>query len=95
MKEQLKIDFEKIVKISNLSEKDIELKKNHLNKFIESGFPSRKLENWKLQSPLKTVLMKLILLLIEVLFYKIIGKNCMKKLVILKRLQRINILEQF
>ena len=47
MKEQLKTDFEKILKISNYSEKDIEFKKNYLNKFIESGFPSRKLENWK------------------------------------------------
>ena len=47
MKEQLKTDFEKILKISNFSEEDIEFKKNHLNKFIESGFPSRKLENWK------------------------------------------------
>ncbi len=47
MKEQLKTDFEKILKISNFSEKDIEFKKNHLNKFIENGFPSRKLENWK------------------------------------------------
>ena len=47
MKEQLKTDFEKILKISNFSEKDIEFKKNYLNKFIESGFPSRKLENWK------------------------------------------------
>ena len=47
MKEQLKIDFDKILEKSNFSEKDIEFKKNHLNKFIESGFPSRKLENWK------------------------------------------------
>ena len=47
MKEQLKIDFEEILKISNFSEKDIKFKKNYLNKFIESGFPSRKLENWK------------------------------------------------
>ena len=47
MKEQLKIDFEKILKLSNFSEKDIQLKKNHLNKFIENGFPNRKLENWK------------------------------------------------
>ena len=47
MKEQLKTDFEKILKISNFSEKDIKFKKNYLNKFIESGFPSRKLENWK------------------------------------------------
>ena len=47
MKEQLKIDFEKILEISNFSKKDIEFKKNHLNKFIESGFPSKKQENWK------------------------------------------------
>ena len=47
MKEQLKTDFEKILKISNFSEKDIKFKKNYLNKFIESGFPSKKLENWK------------------------------------------------
>ena len=32
---------------SLFSKKDIEFKKNHLNKFIERGFPSRKLENWK------------------------------------------------
>ena len=47
MKEQLKIDFEKLLKISDFSKKDIEFKKNHLNKFIESGFPSKKQENWK------------------------------------------------
>ena len=47
MEEQLKTDFEKILKISNFSEKDIKFKKNYLNKFIENGFPSRKLENWK------------------------------------------------
>ena len=47
MKEQLKTDFEKILKISNFSENDIKFKKNHLNKFIENGFPNRKLENWK------------------------------------------------
>ena len=32
MKEQLKTDFEKILKISNFSENDIKFKKNHLNK---------------------------------------------------------------
>ncbi len=47
MKEQLKIDFDKTLQLSNFSEKDIKSKKDHLNKFIESGFPSRKLENWK------------------------------------------------
>ena len=47
MTEQIKTDFEKIVKTSAFSEKDIELKKRYLNKFLETGFPSRKLENWK------------------------------------------------
>ena len=47
MKEQLKIDFEKILELSDFSEKDIGYKKDHLNKFIENGFPSKKQENWK------------------------------------------------
>ena len=47
MTEQIKTDFEKIVKTSAFSEKDVELKKMHLNKFLETGFPTRKLENWK------------------------------------------------
>ena len=47
MSEQIKTDFEKIVKTSAFSEKDVELKKMYLNKFLETGFPTRKLENWK------------------------------------------------
>ena len=47
MKEQLKIDFEKILELSDFSEKDIGYKKDHLDKFIENGFPSKKQENWK------------------------------------------------
>ena len=47
MTEQIKTDFEKILKNSDFSEKDVELKKQNLNEFVESGFPSRKLENWK------------------------------------------------
>ena len=47
MTEQIKTDFEKIVKTSAFSEKDVELKKINLNKFLETGFPTRKLENWK------------------------------------------------
>ena len=47
MIEQIKIDFDKIVKTSNFTEDDIELKKQSLKKFIENGFPNRKLENWK------------------------------------------------
>ena len=47
MKEQLKIDFKKIQEVSNFSNRDIEIKKSCLNKFIENGFPNRKQENWK------------------------------------------------
>ena len=47
MTEQIKTDFDKIVKTSAFSEKDVELKKMYLNKFLETGFPTRKLENWK------------------------------------------------
>ena len=47
MTEQIRIDFEKTIKTSGLSEGDVKLKKNFLNKFIKNGFPSRKLENWK------------------------------------------------
>jgi Fe-S cluster assembly protein SufD len=47
MTEQIKIDFEKIIKTSDFSDGDIKLKKEFLNKFLANGFPSRKLENWK------------------------------------------------
>ena len=47
MTEQIKIDFEKTIKASDLSERDINLKKKFLNNFITNGFPSKKLENWK------------------------------------------------
>ena len=47
MTEQLQIDFDKITKSSNISEKDIEFRKKYLKKFIERGFPNRKQENWK------------------------------------------------
>lgn len=47
MTEKIKIDFEKTIKASDLSERDINLKKKFLNNFITNGFPSKKLENWK------------------------------------------------
>jgi len=47
MENQLKNDFEKIVKTSNFSKKDIYIKKIYLNEFIKKGFPNKKLENWK------------------------------------------------
>ena len=45
MKEKLRIDFDKILKITGFSEKEIETKKHFLERFIENGFPNRKLEN--------------------------------------------------
>ena len=47
MTEQLQLDFDKITKTSNISKKEIDSKKNYLEKFIKSGFPNRKQENWK------------------------------------------------
>ena len=47
MTEQIKIDFDKIIKTSSFSEDEIKLKKEFLNNFITNGFPTRKLENWK------------------------------------------------
>ena len=47
MTEKLQLDFDKIIKTSNFSKKDIDFKKNYLEKFIEGGFPNRKQENWK------------------------------------------------
>ncbi|MBD1164620.1 Fe-S cluster assembly protein SufD [Pelagibacterales bacterium SAG-MED13] len=47
MTDQIKIDFDKIIKNSSFSDGDIKLKKEHLNRFIKQGFPNRKLENWK------------------------------------------------
>ena len=47
MTEQLQIDFDKITKSLGISEKDKEFKRKYLKKFIESGFPNKKKENWK------------------------------------------------
>ena len=47
MTEQLQMDFDKIIKSSGVSEKDIDFKRQYLEKFIEKGFPNRKQENWK------------------------------------------------
>ena len=47
MEEQLKIDFEKSFKNSSFSTKNINVKKEFLNKFIKEGLPNKSLENWK------------------------------------------------
>ncbi len=47
MIDKIKTDFEKIIKTSDFSENDVKTKKKFLNKFLENGFPNKKLENWK------------------------------------------------
>ena len=47
MIEQWQSDFDKIVKTSKISKEEIHIKKDFLNKFIENGFPNKKLEDWK------------------------------------------------
>ena len=47
MKEQLEKDFNNIIKSLSLSQKDIEIKKFHLDNFMNRGFPNRKEEDWK------------------------------------------------
>ncbi len=47
MIEKLQLDFDRITKTLNISQKEIDSKRNYLEKFIENGFPSRKQENWK------------------------------------------------
>jgi len=47
MIDKIKTDFEKIIKTSDFSENDVKTKKKFLNRFLENGFPNRKLENWK------------------------------------------------
>jgi len=47
MEEQLKTDFDKVVKNLKLSDENIRLRKKDLNKFIKNGFPNKKKEEWK------------------------------------------------
>jgi Fe-S cluster assembly protein SufD len=47
MEERLKIDFDKVVKSLKLSDKNIELRKKNLDKFIKGGFPNKRKEEWK------------------------------------------------
>ena len=53
MEEQLKIDFDKIIKNLKPSKRDIELREKNLNKFIKNGFPkqtNRRLEIFRSKS---------------------------------------------
>ena len=47
MEEQLKIDFDKVIKNLKPSKKDFELREKNLNEFIKNGFPNKRIEDWK------------------------------------------------
>ena len=47
MEEQLKIDFDKVIKNLKPSKKNIELREKNLNEFIKKGFPNKRVEDWK------------------------------------------------
>ena len=46
MDNNIKTDYETTFK-NSLSKNELIIKEDFLNKFIENGFPSKKLENWK------------------------------------------------
>ena len=45
--EQLKVDFNKVIKSLKLSEKSINYRKENFNQFVENGFPNKRVEDWK------------------------------------------------
>ena len=47
MEEQLKEDFNKLIKSFNPPKKEIELREKNLNDFIKNGFPNKRIEDWK------------------------------------------------
>ena len=47
MTNQIKIDFEKVIKNLKLSKKNIDLRKKNLSKFVNLGFPNKREEDWK------------------------------------------------
>jgi len=56
MEEQLKVDFNKVIKNLKLSKEDIELRKKNLNEFIKNGFPNKRIEDWKFSDLNKIIL---------------------------------------
>ena len=45
--EQLKIDFDKVIKGLKPSNENINFRKKNLDQFIKNGFPNKRLEDWK------------------------------------------------
>ena len=47
MKEQLKIDFDQVIKNLKPSKEETEIREKNLNRFIKNGFPNKRAEDWK------------------------------------------------
>ena len=47
MKEQLKIDFDQVIKNLKPSKQETEIREKNLNRFIKNGFPNKRAEDWK------------------------------------------------
>jgi Fe-S cluster assembly protein SufD len=47
MEKEIKLGFEKSINQNNFSNTQIEIKKENLEKFIDKGFPTKRLEDWK------------------------------------------------
>ena len=47
MIEQLKIDFDKMVRNPEFSNENIDSRKKNFNQFVENGFPNKRIEDWK------------------------------------------------
>ena len=47
MNEQLKIDFDKVIKNIKPSKKDIKFREKSLKEFMKKGFPNKRIEDWK------------------------------------------------
>ena len=45
--DQLKIDFDKVIKDLEISDENINSRKKNFNQFIEKGFPNKRVEDWK------------------------------------------------
>ena len=45
--EQLKIDFNKVIKDLKLSDENMNSRKKNFNQFVENGFPNKRAEDWK------------------------------------------------
>jgi Fe-S cluster assembly protein SufD len=45
--EKLKVDFDKVIESLKLSEESINSRQKNFNRFVENGFPNKRVEDWK------------------------------------------------